>query len=127
LRGRRVLLVGAAAERAALRTLVRLAGARVMAAKDVGIAYSLLLRFPIDIIVGDPQLRTADGEPFEKLVSRCAGQSRGALWVEIPARIYAGDAAAFPPLRIAHSRPSSRRALTQGPRARRRGLVRRAS
>ena len=81
---RRVLLVGNAADRAALRTLIRLAGARVMAAKDSGIALQLLFKFPIDVIVAEPRFMTATGELFETLVRRVGGTNSTAVYIEMP-------------------------------------------
>jgi len=108
LNGRRVLLVGVAAERPALRTLVRLAGARVMAAADLQIAFSLMLRFPIDVVVAEPGLKTASGESFEALVRRSSGTNAGAVFVDLPER-----PRAIPQLRIAHSRSTTQRSTTR--------------
>lgn len=67
LRDKRVLLVGEAAGNQQLRTLVRLAGARVMGAQDVHAALLLFARYPIDVVLVDPWLRTPTGETFEQL------------------------------------------------------------
>jgi hypothetical protein len=67
LRDKRVLLVGEAAGNQQLRTLVRLAGARVMGAQDVHTALLLFARYPIDVVLVDPWLRTPTGETFEQL------------------------------------------------------------
>lgn len=100
------MLVGEAADRPALKTLVRLAGARVMAAADLQIAWSLLLSFPIDVIVAKPGLAMTSGESFEALVRRTAGVNAGAVFVDFPDREKPG---AIAHLRLAHSRPSSAR------------------
>ena len=73
--GQRVLVVGPAAESAALRALLREFGARVMASSDVEMALTLVARFPIDVLVVDPELRTAQGETFVAAVRRGGGPS----------------------------------------------------
>ena len=55
--GKRVLVVGDAAESDELRAVLRLAGARVMASTDVDVALTILARFAIDVVIADPQLR----------------------------------------------------------------------
>jgi hypothetical protein len=67
LRDKRALLVGESANNAELKTIVRLAGARVMAAVDVHAALLLFARYPIDVVLVDPWLRTPTGETFEQL------------------------------------------------------------
>lgn len=77
--GRRVLVVGPAAESAALRALLRGRGARVIASSDVEMALTLVERFPIDVLVVDPELATPEGEPFVAAVRRGGGPSAGAI------------------------------------------------
>jgi DNA-binding response OmpR family regulator len=69
------LVVGPAAESAALRALLREFGARVMASSDVEMALTLVARFTIDVLVVDPELRTAQGETFVAVVRRSGGPS----------------------------------------------------
>ncbi len=85
LAGQRVLVIGAAAENDHLRSLLRLAGARVMASTDVELALTVLGRFPIDVIIADPQLRGWDGAAFSTVVQHCRGPSAGARILELPA------------------------------------------
>ena len=80
---RDVLLVGAAADEDVLKTLVRLAGARVMAAADVDAALLLLLRFPVHVVIAEADACTADGTRFDDLVSRHEGSSGVPLFVEL--------------------------------------------
>jgi DNA-binding response OmpR family regulator len=61
-----------------LRALLREFGARVMASSDVEMALTLVERFAIDVLVVDPELRTAQGEPFVAAVRRGAGPSASA-------------------------------------------------
>ena len=77
--GQRVLVVGPAAESAALRALLRARGARVIASSDVEMALTLVDRFPIDVLVVDPELATAQGEPFVAAVRRRGGPSAQAI------------------------------------------------
>ncbi len=77
--GQRVLVVGPAAESAALRALLRNRGARVIASSDVEMALTLVERFPIDVLVVDPELATARGEPFVVAVRRGGGPSANAI------------------------------------------------
>jgi hypothetical protein len=122
LRGRRVLLVGNVAEKAALKTLVRLAGARVMAASDAGIAISLFVKFPIDVVVAEPHCRIASGESFEIAVRRVAGPN--VVFVELDERAPGGINVA-PLLSLAHSRQRLRRPMTREAAPRPRRSVRR--
>jgi PleD family two-component response regulator len=85
LAGQRVLVIGAAAEHDGLRALLRAAGARVMASTDIDLALTVLARFPIDVIVADPQLRTWDGHAFTTVVQHCHGPGAGARVLELPA------------------------------------------
>jgi hypothetical protein len=80
---RDVLLVGAAAEQEVLMSLVRLAGARVMAASDVDAAILLLLRFPADVVIAEADACTADGTRLDDLISRHEGRSTPPLFVEL--------------------------------------------
>jgi hypothetical protein len=98
-----------------------------MAASDSGTAYSLLVKCPIDIIIGEPQVQLAGGELFETAVLRCGTISAQALWVELPPRASLTDGLAFPQLRIAHSRSPARRGGDPTTRARPRSKVQRAS
>jgi DNA-binding response OmpR family regulator len=77
--GQRVLVVGPAAESAALRALLRGRGARVIASSDIEMALTLVERFPIDVLVVDPELATAEGEPFVAAVRRRGGPSAHAI------------------------------------------------
>ena len=85
LAGQRVLVIGAAAEHDGLRALLRAAGARVMASTDIELALTVLARFPIDVIVADPQLRTWDGQAFATVVQQVRGPGAGARVLELPA------------------------------------------
>jgi PleD family two-component response regulator len=85
LAGQRVLVIGAAAEHGGLRALLRAAGARVMASTDIELALTVLARFPIDVIVADPQLRTWDGQAFTTVVQQVRGPGAGARVLELPA------------------------------------------
>jgi hypothetical protein len=120
LNGRRVLLVGAAADRANLKTLIRLAGARVMAAKDVGVAFSLLMGYPIDVIVAEPHLQTHDGQSFEDAVHRTGGTNGDIVFVDLPDRPTPEQVMTGPLLRLVHSRPMMPRAPTRDGPVRRR-------
>lgn len=77
LAGQRVLVVGAMAESAAVRALLRDAGARVMASTDVEMALALLRRFPFDVVVVEPELRL-DIEAFLAALREHGGASAGA-------------------------------------------------
>lgn len=85
LAGQRVLVIGDAAENDHLRSLLRLAGARVMASTDVEVALTVLGRFPIDVIIADPQLRSWRGEAFSTIVRHTRGPGAGAKILELPA------------------------------------------
>jgi hypothetical protein len=122
---RRVLLVGNAADRAALRTLIRLAGARVMAAKDSGIALQLLFKFPIDVIVAEPRFMTATGELFETVVRRVGGTNSTAVFIEMPDRPTINEAFLAPLLSLAHSRERLRKPVGREAQPRRRTATRR--
>ncbi|HWB77566.1 MAG TPA: hypothetical protein VG755_21520 [Nannocystaceae bacterium] len=87
LAGQRVLVIGDAAENDHLRSLLRLAGARVMASTDVEVALTVLGRFPIDVIIADPQLRSWRGEAFSTIVRHTRGPGAGAKILELPARM----------------------------------------
>ena len=93
LAGQRVLVIGAAAENDHLRSVLRMAGARVMASTDVEVALTVLGRFPIDVIIADSQLRTWRGQPFSTIVQRCRGPGAGAKILELP-RLPLGSPAA---------------------------------
>jgi len=84
LAGQRVLVIGDAAENEHLRSLLRMAGARVMASTDVEVALTVLGRFPIDVIIADPQLRKWRGQAFSSVVQRCRGPGAGARILELP-------------------------------------------
>jgi PleD family two-component response regulator len=83
LAGQRVLVIGAAAENEQLRSLLRLSGARVMASTDIELALTVLARFPIDVIIADPQLRSWRGQAFATVVRRCRGPGAGAKILEL--------------------------------------------
>jgi len=76
-------MVGAAANQDVLMSLVRLAGARVMAASDVDAAILLLLRFPADVVIAEADARTSDGARFDDILSRHEGASPPPLFVEL--------------------------------------------
>ena len=85
LSGKRVLVVGDAAENDELRAVLRLAGARVMASTDVDIALTILARFAIEVVIADPALRAWRGEAFSTVVQHTRGPGAGARVLELPA------------------------------------------
>jgi hypothetical protein len=97
LNGRRVLLVGLAAEQPALKTTVRVAGACVMASTDFNTAISLFASFPIDLVIVDPALRGPGGDTFQAKALASTGKNRDAVFVDFPHRVIPTMLTALPP------------------------------
>lgn len=126
LNGRRVLLVGIAAEQQALKTTVRVAGACVMASTDFMTAIQLFASFPIDLVLVDPALRGPGGETFQAKALASSGKNAGAVFVDYPHREIA-PTAALPPQLVPDRTAPVRRTVRREVRPTRRTITRRTA
>jgi hypothetical protein len=83
---RSVLVAGHLAGSRAMQKLLRMAGARVMAAEDLDAALHLVRRFPIEIIISDGVDEADELEEFEGAVKGCRGAGAAAMFVRLPPR-----------------------------------------
>jgi hypothetical protein len=128
LNGRRVLLVGVAAEQQALKTTVRVAGACVMASTDFMTAISLFASFPIDLVLVDPALLGPGGETFQAKALASSGKNAAAVFVDYPHREIAPTVSALPPALVpVRGSAPVRRTVKRELRPARRGITRRTA